>query len=410
MADPTSPQGPSDTDAAGDEELPGSPFAAARDNPELARNPRAMYQLLRDHAHVLNLEEGPRPGTLVSRYEDVMDVLRNPEVFSSSDDAVDIGQKRPLIPLQLDPPVQTKYRKLMAPLFAPRTIDAMEAATRKLAVELIERVAGDGGCNFHSAIAEPLPSTVFLQLLGLPVERTAEFVELKDGIIRPDADTEEARRAAVHETGEKIYALLEEVVAERAVEPRDDFLSGFLDSEVDGERLTQEDVVDIAYLFFLAGLDTVTASLDCIIGYLAQNPDKLQSLIDDPSLLPNAIEELLRFETPVTAVPRITTQDTEISGCPVAKGTAINVMIGAANTDDRFFEGANEVDFHREVNKHIAFGAGAHRCLGSHLARMELRVVLEEWHARVPRYSVAPGVELDYSQGLRQVENLEIVW
>ena len=381
-----------------------------RNDPELARNPRRMFKLLRDHAPVMHTEEGPRASTLVSRYEDVLEVLRNPAIFSSNDDAVDIGQKRPIIPLQLDPPEQTLYRKLMAPLFAPRVIDALETQTRQLAIDLIEQVAGDNRCNFHSRIAEPLPSTVFLQRRGLPGARAAEFSELKDGIIRPAGATPEERHAAVHATGEKIYAVLEEVVAERVEERRDDFISGFLDSEVDGERLTPEDVVDIGYLFFLAGLDTVTASLDCIVAYLAQHPEKRESLVADPSLIPNAIEELLRFESPVAGVARIAAQDTELEGCPIAKGTPVNVMIGAANTDDRFLKDADEVDFHREVNKHIAFGAGAHRCLGSHLARMELRVVIEEWHRRVPKYSLASGIELEYSQGLRQVENLELVW
>jgi cytochrome P450 len=381
-----------------------------RNDPEVARNPRRMFKLLRDHAPVMKVEEGPRPGTLVSRYEDVLEVLRNPGVFSSNDDAVNIGQKRPMIPLQLDPPEQTMYRKLMAPLFAPKVIDALEDRTRQLAIDLIDKVAGGSGCNFHSSVAEPLPSTVFLQLLGLPVSRAAEFIELKDGIIRPNVSTPEERATAVEATGKKIYAVLEEVVAQRVKERRDDFISGFLDSEVDGERLTPEDVVDIGYLFFLAGLDTVTASLDCILAYLAQHPEQREAIVKDPSLIPNAIEELLRFESPVAGVARITVQDTVLSGCPIAKGTPVNVMIGAANTDDRFLDDADEVDFHREVNKHIAFGAGAHRCLGSHLARMELRVVLEEWHARVPNYSLAPGIELEYSEGLRQVENLELVW
>jgi len=379
-------------------------------DPDIASNPRKMYKMLRDHSPVVEMQQAARTGTLVSKHEDAVEILRHPEIFSSNDDAIDIGQKRPLIPLQLDPPEQTKYRKLMAPLFAPKAVDALEGQTRALAVELVDKVSGDGACNFHSAIAEPLPSTVFLQLLGLPVSRTAEFVELKDGIIRPDVATPEERTAAVHRTGEKIYAVLEEVVAERAKAPRNDFISGFLASEVDGERLTPEDVVDIGYLFFLAGHDTVTASLDCIVAYLAQHPDKRGELLRDPALLPHAIEELLRFETPVSGVPRVTVQDTELSGCPIAKGTAVNVVLGSANTDERFFDAADEVDFHREVNKHIAFGAGAHRCLGSHLARMELRVVLEEWHARVPNYSLAPGIEPEYSVGLRQVENLELVW
>ena len=388
--------------------MANDPFS--RTDPEAARNPQRMYKLLRDHAAVAHITEGPRPGALVGRYEDAMEVLRHPEIFSSNDDAVNIGQRRPMIPLQLDPPEQTLYRKLMAPLFAPKATDALEAGTRALAVELIEQVSQNGSCNFHSAIAEPLPSTVFLQLLGLPVERTAEVIELKDGIIRPPAETAEERTAAVTKTGAKIYAVLEEVVADRVREPKDDFISGFLACEVDGERLTPEDVVDIGYLFFLAGLDTVTASLDCMLAFLAQHPEHRSEIVRDPSLIPNAIEEMLRYETPVSGVARIAIEDTEISGCPISAGTPVSVLLGSANTDERFFEGPDDVDFHREVNKHIAFGAGAHRCLGSHLARMELRVVLEEWHARVPEYSIAPGVELEYSAGLRQVENLELVW
>lgn len=381
-------------------------------DPAKLPDPRVTFKLMRDHSPVLDMEAmgGPMGGVLVSKHEDVLTVLRNPEVFSSSDDAIDIGQVRPLIPLQLDPPEQTKYRKLMAPLFAPAAIAKLEGRTRSLVTKLIDAVAEDGHCNFHQAVAEPLPCTVFLELLGLPLSRAREFIELKDGIIRPPAESPEERLAMVKEVGQKIYAVLEEVVDERAAEPREDFISGFLASEVDGERLSREDVIDIGYLFFLAGLDTVTATLDCSIAYLAQHPKHRQELVDDPSLIPEAIEELLRFESPVGGVPRIATQDTLLSGCPIKAGTRVSVSIGSANTDERFWEHPDSVDFHREVNKHIGFGAGAHRCLGSHLARMELRVTLEEWHLRVPSYQLAPGTELVYTAGLRQVENLDLVW
>ena len=181
-------------------------------------------------------------------------------------------------------------------------------------------------------------------------------------------------------------------------------------SEVDGERLTRNDVIDICYLFFLAGLDTVTASLDCFLAYLAQHPEQRERLVADPSLIPAAIEEMLRWETPVTGVARITVQDTELGGCPIPKGSFVSPLLASANTDERFWEAADRVDFDRVSNKHLAFGGGVHRCLGSHLARMELRVALEEWHARIPEYRLAEGVELLYSQGLRQVENLELVW
>ena len=184
----------------------------------------------------------------------------------------------------------------------------------------------------------------------------------------------------------------------------------FLDAEVDGHRLTNDDVLDIGYLFFLAGLDTVTASLDCMFTYLAQHPEHRQQLVDDPSLIQHAIEEMLRWETPVQGVVRVTTEDTEIGGCPVHKGQVVSVMLGSANVDERAWTEPDTIDFDREENRHLAFGGGAHRCLGSHLARMELRVALEEWHKAIPDYRLREGVELLYTQGLRAVENLELVW
>ena len=379
-------------------------------DPEGLRNPQPMFKLMRDHAPVVTTGEGKGMVTAAGLHTDVLTILRSPEIFSSNADAVAIGQIRPLIPLQIDPPEHAKFRKLLDPLFAPKQIAPLEEPTRQLVRRLIDEVVDQGHTNFHATVAEPLPSTVFLQLLGLPVSRAKEFIALKDGIIRTDASDPAERVRKVNEVGARIYAILEEVVDARAVEPRDDFVSKFLASEVDGERLTHEDVVDICYLFFLAGLDTVTASLDCFLAFLAQHPEHRQRIVDDPSIIPAAVEELLRWETPVTGVARITVQDTELSGCPIPKGSFVSPILASANTDERFWDGAEEVDFDRPSNKHLAFGGGVHRCLGSHLARMELRVALEEWHARIPEYRLADGIELNYSQGLRQVENLELVW
>ena len=384
-------------------------------DPELNRHPQPGYRMLRDSGPVVTLpgvipSRANADAHLVGRHADVLTVLRSPDVFSSRFDAVHIGQVRPLIPLQIDPPDHAKYRKLLDPLFAPRRIALLEDRTRALVSDLVEAVADDGGCNFHAAVSEPLPSTVFLELLGLPVSRATEFVALKDGIIRPTARTPEERSAMVDAAGARIYAVLQEVLDERLEAPRDDFISGFLDAEVDGERLTPEEVIDICYLFFLAGLDTVTASLDCMMARLALHPAERRRLADDPSVIPHAVEEMLRWETPVTAVVRVTTQDTELSGCPIAADEVVSVVLGSANTDERAWDKAESVDVDRRVNKHLAFGGGVHRCLGSHLARMELRVVLEEWHARIPEYRVPEGVELDYSPGLRQIADLPLVW
>lgn len=348
-------------------------------DPEIARNPQPSYKMMRDLAPVVEMEEGgPFSGVIVAKHADVTHVLRTPEVFSSGFDAVYIGQVRPLIPLQIDPPDHSRYRKILDPLFSPRRVGTLEPHIRSLARDLVDAVADDGACNFNDVVAEPYPSTVFLELLGLPVSRTKEFLELKDGIIRPPASTPEEREAMVAETGKQIYAVLEEVIDARIEEPQDDFISGFLSAEIDGHALTREDIVDICYLFFLAGLDTVTASLDCMMAYLAQHPEHRQRLAEDPATIPHAIEELLRWETPVPGVIRLATEDTEVSGCPVRKGQQVVALVASANTDEDAWEGADDVDFDRAVNKHYAFGAGVHRCLGSHLARLELRVALEE--------------------------------
>lgn len=388
--------------AAGDGE---APF-----DPEVARNPQPSYKLMRDLAPVVELTEGQMRGVIVGKHGDVVEALRSPDLFSSGFDAVDIGQVRPLIPLQIDPPRHHDYRKLLDPLFAPRRVAVLEPRIRELAASLVDAVVADGGCNFNTAVAEPFPSTVFLELLGLPLDRTDEFLELKDGIIRPPATTPEEREAMVAVTGRRIYEVLEEVVDARTEEPADDFVSGFLAAEIDGTRLTRDDVIDICYLFFLAGLDTVTASLDCMLAFLAQNPDHRRQLVDDPSLIPHAIEEMLRWETPVPGVVRQTTRDTEMSGCPIPAGKNVVVLLGSANTDEAAWDRADEVDFARPANKHLAFGGGVHRCLGSHLARLELRVALEEWHRRIPEYSLPPDTELEYSPALRQIDHLPLVW
>lgn len=377
-------------------------------DPEDLAHPQRLFAALREVGPVVPLEE---TGMLVvGGHDDVRAVLAGPETFSSRVDAVSIGQVRPLLPLQIDPPKHKSYRKLLDPLFAPRKVAKLEDEVRATVREAVQDLAATGGGNFHQAVAEPVPTTVFLQLLGLPVSRRDEFLDLKDGIIRPPATTAQERIDRCNETGQKIYAVLQEIIDERHQEPRDDLISGFLEAEVDGQRLTDEDVLDICYLFFLAGLDTVTASLDCMVAFLAQHPGHRRQIVEDPALIPAAIEELLRWETPVPGVIRITTREAEVSGCPIGADQTVVALLGSANTDERTWERADTVDFHRSANKHIAFGTGAHRCLGSHLARLELRVVLEEWHATVPDYAVPDGHQLLYSKDLRSIENLELVW
>ena len=371
-----------------------------------AAHPQPVFRRLRERCPVGN----PIPGGSIclARYEDVLFALRHPEIFSAVMPAGLIGNKRPLIPLHVDPPEQTKYRKFLDPLFSNKNSLKMEKDVREIASNLVDRFADDEGCEFNSAFAIPYPSTVFLRLMGLPEDDLEYFLHLKNSIIRPDVDSPEEEAKVRAETGEKIYAYFEKFLDELEESPRDDLLSRFITAEVGGEQMTREEILDICYLFLLGGLDTVTSTLGCMLSYLAQNPEQRQSLVDDPSLLPSAIEEMLRWETPVVQVVRILAQDYTIGGVELKKGDAVTLVLGSADTDDEQFPNAQEVDFERTPNKHIAFGGGPHRCLGSHLSRMELRVALEEFHKRVPEYCIKKGEVPVYTHAIREVTYLPL--
>ncbi len=380
-------------------------------DPEMAANPQPTFKLLRDDMPVMSIDmpSGAR-GVLLSRKEEIMETLRHPEIFSSNMDAVDLKNKRPMIPLQIDPPEHKKFRKLLDPLFAPRKMALLDDEVSALVNQLIDGFVDRGEVDFAKEFSIPFPSQVFLTLLGLPLEELDRFLTMKDGVIRPDHVTGKlygSPEAADYQQmiADSVYDYFNEILDQREVERRDDLLSRFLDAEVEGDRLTREDILDICFLFLIAGLDTVTATLDCMFAFLAQHPEQQRQLVEDPALIPNAIEELLRWETPVMGIARVAVADTELAGCPIHAGDQVMVMIGSANTDEAEFPDGEVVRFDREVNPHIAFGGGIHRCLGSHLARLELRVALREWHKRIPEYAVESGHTLTYTPGIRSIDH-----
>ena len=383
------------------------------DNPEFAAHPQPIFKMLRDETPVMSVPMGAGPGVLLTRKAEIMEALRHPEIFSSNMDAVDLKNKRPMIPLQIDPPDHKKFRKLLDPIFAPRKMAAMEDEVAALVNRLIDGFIDDGEVDFAKRFSIPFPSQVFLTLLGLPLEELDRFLAMNDGIIRPDHVTGTrygAKEAQDHQqkVADATYEYFEMVLDDREKERRDDLLSRFLDAEVEGDRLSRNDILDICFLFLIAGLDTVTATLDCMYSFLAQNPEHRRQLVEDPALIPNAIEEMLRWETPVMTIARVAVADYELGGCPVHEGDQVMVLIGSANTDEAEFPDGDQVRFDREVNPHIAFGGGIHRCLGSHLARMELRVALREWHRRIPEYELEPGHTLVYTPGIRSIDTFPL--
>jgi cytochrome P450 len=390
-------------------------------SPELAACPQPVYSRMLAGCPVHRaMVTG---SAVISRYEDTMWGLRHPEIFSSEMDLqIALGNDRPMIPQQIDPPDQTRYRRLLDPHFSRRRMEALVPDIRKHAAALIDRFADRGECEFDREFAIPLPCTAFLSLCGLPYDDLDLFLKLKDGIIRPQnvypdelrglepAQAMEKSKELRKRSADQIYAYFEDVIADREKNPREDLMTQLVHAEIEGERLTHNEILDICFLLILAGLDTVTATLGCNIAYLAANPEQRRRLVADPELIPGAVEELLRWETPVTAVPRVCKQDVTIGGTEIKAGEMVTFLIGAANLDEGHFDHAGDVDFARGRNLHLAFGGGPHRCLGSHLARMELQVAMEEWHRRIPDYQIKPGETPTYSPGIREVMYLPLVW
>ncbi len=375
-------------------------------------NPQPRYREMVPEQVVLPMEGFAMPASR----EAVNTVLRHHEVFTS-DFGFDLGNIRPMIPLSVDPPRHSRYRKLLDPLFAPRQMDKVEGDIAERANHFIDTFIDRGECNFTDEYAELFPSAIFLGLMGLPWAELDTFLRLRDGILRPqtvDPDAlldPEARMRVTRATGAELYEYFGDILDQRRAHPTDDILTHFITAEVDGEKLSTEEILDICFLFLIAGLDTVSDSLTCMYAFLATHPDHRRQIVENPAIITTAVEEMLRWETPVTGVIRMAKEDFEVCGVTIAAGTMVSPSLGAANVDPAQFDNPFEVRFDREDNAHIAFGGGVHRCLGSHLARRELRVTLREWHRRIPDYALKPGHEdLVYPPGLRSVKDLTLVW
>jgi cytochrome P450 len=376
---------------------------------ETAKNPHPTYEVLLRECPVARGHYGEHPSVVVSRYADVNWALRHPEFFSSAGGTVGVGEQ-PLIPVEVDPPRHTAYRRFLNPRFVPREIEKLEPEVRHLVRELVDSLAGRDGCDFHDDFSTPLPSGIFLALMGLPAEDLPQFLQWRDDTIRPDVapgDFEAAEQIR-RRTALAINEYFREAIARRRDHPDQTLLSEVVRASVDGEPLTEVELLGISHLLLLGGLDTVTATLDCMVSFLAEHPDERAQLTASPDAIPAAIEELLRWTTPVQALPRIVAQEVELGGVTLRAGDRVTLVLGAANCDGEMFEPG--WDLTRWPNRHLAFGAGNHLCLGAHLARLELRVALEEFHRRIPNYHIREGVELLFSPGIRQASTLPLVF
>jgi cytochrome P450 len=392
------------TGALGDDEIRRLAY-------ERSACPREHFGALRESGA---LESPEMPGIAMLLHRgDVENALRDWEGFSSAFGGV-MGSEEPIIPLNVDPPLHAKYRKILDPYFAPKKMLALQPEVQQHTNDLIDAFIDRGACDFSAEVAVPLPCSTFLSLFGLPLDEIDALVRWKDIMIRPDhvADDPDQAQQLQLDTAMEIYARFGAELAERRSHPRDDLITYLAEVERDGEKLTDSEILRICFLQLSAGLDTVTVTLECIFAFLLGNDDARRMLVEEPGSEVNLVEELLRWETPVQAVMRKASHDVELEhGEVIRAGQDVLLAIGSANVDPEGLPGADTVDVRRRDLRNFAFGGGPHRCLGSNLARMELRTVVRTWHDRIPEYSLAPGAEILWNSSiLRGVDHLPLVW
>jgi cytochrome P450 len=339
---------------------------------------------------------------LPTRYADVTAIAHDTTTFSSSDvavvPAVEVEGEEDVLPYGLppitsDPPLHTWTRRLLLPWFSHRRVEGYEELTRKVCSSLIDGFEGAGRADAAVDYAQQIPVRVIAHILGVPEEMSDTFT----GWVRDSlefADDPERRRRGNYGIGEFLWQKLQE----RKLEPGDDLMSGLLAARVEGEPVEDSIVLGMAMLTLIAGIDTTWSAIGASLWHLATHDEDRMRLAGDPDLMGTAVEELLRAYSPVTMAREVTVE-TEVAGCPMRAGDKVLMSFPAANRDPEVFDRADEVVLDREANRHVAFGSGIHRCAGSNLARMELRVALEAWLERIPSFHVVEDEAVTWAGG-----------
>jgi cytochrome P450 len=362
--------------------------------PELLSEPHRRVRKL--HREAPEIFWTPRNGGhwIVTRAAPALEMLRRQEDFAADPKFNKARDRWPkTIPNQVDDPDHGQFRRVLNPWFSPASVIRREAEIRELAAHLIDNVVDRGSCEFVTEIAEYFSVTIFMRMVDAPPEDRALLVDMAARYTRsPDR---EGSAAGLRDLGNYLLALIEK----RRREPGSDMVSHILQSQIHGRTLTEDELLGTVTLVFLAGLDTVTAMLSFIMAFLARNPDHYARLVKDRTLIGTAVEELMRAHG-VSGMERGATHDLEFRGVHFVQGDRIVFMPQMFGMDDEQIPDPEKVDFDRQVSTHLVFGAGPHRCLGSHLARIELKVFLEEWTARIPAFHAEDGPIVPTSGGI----------
>ena len=380
-------------------------------DPALHQDPYPVYRRLRDEFPVHN-NARLRFYTL-SRHADVMAALSAPDLYISGK-GVYVGMPEgaeatgqfPLL-ITTDRPRHTQLRALVSRAFTPRRIARLEPRIRTIARSLLDNVKGAGEFDLVHEFSGPLPTIVIAELLGVPPEDQEWFKERSIAVAQ--FDPTKPRDASSLGPALELGRYLADVFAARRREPRDDLISALLAAEIDGERLNDIELIGFGFLLLVAGNETTTNLISNAAVLLDRHRDQRRLLLDDPSRIPGAVEEFLRYDSPVQGLARTTAAPVTLHGVTIPEGSKVLLLFGSANHDERAIPDAERFDVLRQPNAHVAFGFGAHFCLGANLARLEAKVAFEELLARLPDYALTqPRVERHCSGPIRGALRLPV--
>jgi len=377
-------------------------------DPELHLDPYPVYRRLRDESPVHYAES--RDFYTLSRYRDVFAALEDPGLYCSEQgiavgvDVPPVGAQVVPLLIMMDDPRHRQLRTLVSRAFTPRRIAALEPRIRKIAIQLLDGFAEEPAADLVAAFSGPLPTIVIAELLGVPAADQGWFKQKSTLITQFDP----ARPQGVHpgdgrtqgsarQGGEgaphigpamELASYLGGVLDERRRQPQDDLLSALLEAEIEGQKLSQEELLGFAFLLLVAGNETTTNLISNAAILLDRHPEQRRLLVEEPSRIATAVEEFLRYDSPVQGLARTTTRPISLYGTPIEAGKKVLLLFASANRDERRIPDPDRFDVTRDPNPHLAFGFGTHFCLGASLARLEARVAFEELLQRIPDYRI----------------------
>ena len=349
----------------------------------------------------------PRNGGhwVLAGHPEIFEAVRNTEVFSSHRMSIPpTPYEQQQIPINIDPPMHAIYREPLSRAFSPKGMMALQDDIRNLAIELIEKVRPNGRSDFALDVAEPLPVTIFMRLMGLPLDQLGLYRQWVNQLL---ISSDPVRKT---EAAQQVNEAMSAIVRDRMEKRENDLISVLLDTSIDGREVTFEEMQGFCLLLFIAGLDTVMNGMCYGVRHLAQHPELQAQLRADPSLITDMMEETLRRYT-FTMPPRVINQDHEAFGVRFRKDDMVLLMLPGADLDGREFADPKNFNLDRENKVHIAFNSGPHRCVGSHLARIEMRIVYEEVLKRLPEFRLDPErPPVLHGANVIGFDSLPIVW